>query len=112
LLGFIEAVDFVDKEDSMLLAELAQLLCLVYYPAQVRDSSGDGAEGDKPRVRLAGNNLCQRGFAAAGWPPEDHGWNAITFDAAAQEPARFYQVLLPHDLIEGAGAHARGQGFS
>ena len=44
LLRFVEAVNLVDKEDGLLFAELAQLLCLINYPAQVRDASRDGAE--------------------------------------------------------------------
>src|SRR2546421_7821829 len=38
LLRFVEAVNLVDKEDGLLFAELAQLLCLLNYPAQVRDA--------------------------------------------------------------------------
>src|SRR2546421_11684120 len=37
LLRFVEAVNLVDKEDGVLFAELAQLLCFINHAAQVRD---------------------------------------------------------------------------
>jgi hypothetical protein len=111
LLGFVEAVDFVDEQDGALFGELAQFASIFHYFAQVGDARGDGAERDEVSMGLAGNYFGEGGFSAAGWSPEDDGGNTVLFDAAAQGASRCQEMSLADDLVECARAYTRGQRF-
>ena len=51
----------------------------------------------------------QRGLAAAGRPVQNHRWQTISFDRAAQKFARPKNVFLADKFFERARPHPRGE---
>src|SRR6185369_10601312 len=65
-----------------------------------RDESGLGSVRDDAR---------ERRLTGAGRPPQDDGLQEIALDRLAQRFARGEQLLLAHELVEGARAHPLGE---
>ena len=57
-----------------------------------------------------GDHLGQGRLAGAGRTIEDQAAQPVRLNRPPQEPAWAYNRFLANELIEGAGAHARGQG--
>ena len=109
LLRLVEAMDLVDEEDGALAVHPAPLLRLVHDLAQVGHAGGDGGDGREVGAGEAGDDAGQGGLAAARRPPEDHRGHLVGLDALAQHAALAHQVLLAHELVQRARAHAGGQ---
>ncbi len=114
LLGLAEAVDLVQEEDGLLAVSAGGAAGAVDDRADLLDSCGDRRQFDEAGVGGLGDDVRQGGLAGAGRAPEDHGGGAGgtggLADKSAQGRARLQQMLLAHDLVEGARAHPHRQG--
>ena len=72
LLGFIEAVNFVHKNDGAM-AGAGFLFGDGHDFFNFFDAGEDGTEGNEFGAGEAGDDACERSFTATGWPPEKHG---------------------------------------
>ena len=110
LLGFAEAVDFVDEERGAAVVETAHGFGGFDGLADVGDIGFDAAEVDEAGLGGAGDELGETGFAGAWWSVEEEGGKAVGFDGAAEEFAGAENVLLAGVFVERARAHASGEG--
>ncbi len=110
LLGLVEAVDLVDEEDGALAELAAALLRGGDGGADVGHAGQHGVDGDEMRPRGVGDDARQGGLAGARRAVEDDRAELVGLDGAAQQPARADDVLLADELVQGARAHARGEG--
>jgi hypothetical protein len=108
LLGFVEAVDFVDEDDGAE-AGAGFFLGFGHDFFDFLDATGDGAEGDEFGFGQAGDEACESGFAAAGRAPEEHRREIVGFDLDAEWFARAEEFFLADEFVEGAGTHALGE---
>ena len=108
LLGFVEAVDFVDEEDGFA-ADGALLLGLRHGFADFFDAGEDGGEADVARVEGVGEEQGKGGFAAAGRPPEEHGEGFFLRDGNGERHAVAENVALADVVGEGFRAQAVGE---
>ena len=109
LLGFVEAVDFVDKEDGFA-TQAAFLLGLKDGFAHFFDAGEDGGEADEARVEGVGEEQGKGGFAAAGRAPEQHGEGLLLGDGDGERHAGAEDVFLSDVVGKGFGAQAFGKG--
>ncbi len=109
LLRLVEAVNFIHEQDGALLSVLAPLARLLDDFAQFRHPGCHRAEGDEMRARMSGQQMRERGFAAAGRPPQDKRGYFIVFDRAAQRFPRPQDLFLPDELLQRARTHPRCQ---
>ena len=110
LLGFVESVDFVDEEDGADAGGLEAIGGAGDDAAHIRDAALDAAEALETGFGGLGDDLGQGGFADAGRAEEDDRGDAVGLDGAAEELAGAEDVLLAGVFLEGAGAHAGGEG--
>lgn len=109
LLGFVEAVDFVDKENGA-------LTVLEGKPgfgdgfADVFDAGEDGGNGKELGIEALGKDVGEGGFADAGAAPKEHGVGDTAFESGAQRFAGVDEVLLADHIVEGVWAEAFGEG--
>src|SRR5258707_3442027 len=87
LLGFVEAVDFVDEDDGAKAGAgfffgFGHDFFYFFYTA------GDSAEGNEFAFGEAGDEASESGFSAAGRPPEEHRGEVVGFDLNAEGFAR------------------------
>ena len=108
LLGLVEAVDLVHKDDG-LFAVAAVVVRLLHDGADLLDAAGHRRKVDKGGPGLVGNDVGQRRFAHPRRAPEDHGGKGVLLDDAAQHLAGADQMLLAHHLVQRGGAQAGGQ---
>src|SRR5208283_2345231 len=108
LLGFVEAMDFVNEDDGAL-AGVGFALGLGHDVLDFLDAAEDGAEGDEFAAGDAGDDAGERGFAAARRTPEKHGAEIIGFDLEAEGFAGSEELFLADEFIKGARAHAFGE---
>ena len=110
LLALVEAVHLVDEQHAVFpllrpaALRLGDDLADLLHPGQHR------REREEAGVRVRGDEPSQGRLAGAGRPPEDHRVGAARLDGDAQRPAGAEEVRLPHQLVEGAGPHAVGEG--
>ena len=86
LLGLVEAVDLVDKEDRSPARPLELHPGLLDDAPDLLDTGENRRKGDEVGLRLAGDDAGKRGLPGAGRPPEDHGKEAVLLDGLAQQP--------------------------
>ena len=109
LLGLVEPVDLVKEQDGAF-AVLAQ-------PAAGPLDGGPGVlDGGGHRGELleglgggGGHHPGQGGLARPRRPPQDHRRQPVGLDQLPQRPARPDQMILAHDLVQGAGPQPSGQ---
>ena len=73
------------------------------------DAGEDGGELDEAGAGLLGDDLGERGFADAGRAPEDDRGGVVALDQHAERLAGAEEMLLPGELVEGAGPHPLGE---
>jgi hypothetical protein len=110
LLRLVEAVDLVEEEDrragwvgSFALRGAGDHLAHLGPPRV------DGRELLERRARMLGREPRERRLAGARRPVEDHRVRLTGLERRAQRRALAEEVLLPDELVEPPGAHARGQ---
>ncbi len=108
LLGFVEAVNFVDEDDGAM-AGAGFLLGHGHDFLYLLDAGEDGAEGDKLGAGQARDEARERGLSAAGRAPEEHGAEIVVFDLNAKRLARTEKFFLANEFIERARTHALGE---
>src|SRR5208283_5552282 len=74
------------------------------------DAGENGGELDEVGFGDAGDDLGEGGLAGSGGSPEDHRGRIIAFDLQAEGFAGADEMLLPDKFVEGARAHAIGEG--
>jgi hypothetical protein len=109
LLRLVEAVNLVDEDDRALAARTARRLGRRHHLLDVLDAREHGAERDETRLRAVRDHARDGRLAGARRPPEDDGLQPIPVDRLAERPAGSEDLLLAHDLVEGAWAHPLGQ---
>ena len=109
LLGFIEAVDFVDEEDGRLVAQLAPFLCLADFLADFGDVGLHAIEHFEAAVCGIGDDGSQGCFTGSWWAVEYEGGKSVSLDGAAQQGAFAEDVFLACDFLQRAWAHACGE---
>ncbi len=110
LLGFVEAVDFVEEEDGAFGGVAETEFGFGEDFADFFDADGGGIEVDEMSLCVFGVEVGEGGFAGARGAVEDEGGEAVGFDHAAEEFAGAEDVGLAGELVEGGGAHAGGEG--
>ncbi len=108
LLGLVETVNFVDKDDGAM-AGAGFLLGHGHDLLDFLDAGENGAEGDELGTRQARNEARESGLAAAGRAPEEHGAKIVIFNLHAKRFAGTEKFFLAHEFIERARAHAFGE---
>ena len=108
LLGFVEAVDFVDEEDGAR-AEGRGFFGVDHDLLDFFDAGEDGGEFDEAGAGLFGDDFGEGGLADAGRAPEDDRGGIVALDQHAERLAGPEEMLLAGELVEGAGAHALGE---
>ncbi len=109
LLGFVEAMDFVDEKDGGFAGVFEAVGGATEDAAHVGNVGFNAAEAFEFGFGLAGDNLRQGSFARAGWSEKDERLDAIGFDGAAQELPPGEDVFLADVFVEVARAHACGE---
>ena len=109
MLGFVEAVDFIDKQNGGS-ALLEGDFGFVDGFADVFHAGKYGGYGQELGVEALCENAGEGGFAHAGRPPQQHGVWLPAFHGHAQGLARADQVLLADYVVERVRAQAFGQG--
>jgi len=110
LLGFVEAVDFVDEDDGAQ-AGAGFFFGFSHDFFDFFDTAGDGAEGDEFGFGEAGDEARESGLAAAGRAPEEHRTEIVGFDLHAEGFPGAEEFFLADEFVEGAGTHALGEGL-
>ncbi len=77
--------------------------------AHVLDARGDGAQLEKIRIGMMGNQAGKCGLSAARRAPEDHRWHPAAFDQHAERLSVAQQLFLSDEFGERAGADPFGQ---
>ena len=108
LLGAVEAVDLVDKEQGAA-ADLAALARRLEHLAQVGDAGKDSRQRLEFEIGAVRQQACDRGLAAAGRPPQDHRGELPARDHSSDRAIRAEQMNLPHDLAEALRPQAVGE---
>ena len=107
LLGFVEAMDFVDEE-AWFANPFAQACSLGGH--DLLDLLDAGEDGGEFRGRwpgwFPGDDFCEACLADAGRSPEDHGGGVVVLDLDAEGLAGAEQMLLTGVFGEVAGPHA------
>ncbi len=85
LLGFVEAVDLIHKQDGADAVEALFFLRRVCDHADLGHVALHAAQGDEAGVRLVGDDGGQGGLAHAWGPVEDEGGEPVGHDGPAQE---------------------------
>ena len=109
LLGFVPAVDLVDKEDGPLAVERPPLLGLLGHAAYIGHAGQDRVQRLKVAAGGVGDDGGQGRLARAGRPVKDDRRELVGLDGAAQQAAGPDDVFLADEFVEGAGAQAGGQ---
>ncbi len=123
LLGFVEAVNFVQKQDGAafplrfaLIKQVAAAfrLNLIHDVSNLAFACRHRRQFKIGAVCLVGDDTRQRGFADSRRPPEDHGVNAVLLDRQIQRFASANKMLLADKLVERLrdGHGLRGVGRS
>ena len=109
LLRLVEAVDLVEEEDRRLVGGAPPLLGTLDDGADLRPPGVDGGLLLEGGARGGGDDPCQRRLAGPGRAVEDHRVRLARLDRRAKRGPVPEQMLLPHELVEGAWTHANGQ---
>src|SRR5271155_2778406 len=105
LLRFIEAVHFIDEDDSAA-PIVARGLRGGHYLLDFLNPGEDRAEGNEIRTRAVGNHASESRFAAAGRAPKKHRANIVALNLHAQRFAGPKQIFLPDKFVGRLRTHA------
>src|SRR5262249_9487921 len=108
LLGFVEAVNFINEEDGTRTVgggflRVGHDLLDFFYAGE------DGRELDEGGFGGFGDDFCEGGLTDSRRPPKDHRRGIISFNLDPQWLARAKQMLLANVLVERLRAHALGE---
>ena len=110
LLGLVEAVDLIDKQDgSTFLAEQATGLGLIKDLTHILYPGRNGTEGIEIAVQGFGYDMGQGSLTHTWRPPENKGTQVPTLYHLPQDAALSYQMTLAHILVQRPGSHPLGE---
>ena len=109
LLGLVEAVDFIHKQDGRGAVLELLVASLVKDLTQLLDPRQHGRKGRERHVDRPGQEPGQARLAAARRTPQNQRRQTAAFDHAPQQTLRPQQVRLTHVLVNRPGAHPLGQ---
>ena len=107
LLGAVEAVDLVEKEDRPLVRPEAPGLLEDF--AHLLHAGGHRRVGDEVRRGLRGDQPRERRLADAGRAPQDQRRDPVLGDRSPQKAVGSDDLGRPLDLVERARPHAVGE---
>ena len=110
LLGLVEAVDLIDKEDGLAAACRLMRPGLLDDLADLLDPGEHGRKKDELGLGGVGENGGQRGLARSGRTPEHQRGNTAAVDELAQQLAFSHQVFLADELRKPRRPHPFRQG--
>src|SRR5207245_1794044 len=108
LLGFVEAVNFIDEDDGAI-AGFGFQFGSGHDFLDFLDAGQDRAERDEAGFGEPRNQTSESGFPAAGGAPEKHGAEMVRFDLNAERFAGAEEFLLADEFVKRAWAHALGE---
>ena len=103
LLGFVEAMHFVDEQHGPPPGERLGLRDRLAHIAHAREHGGEASPFGTRCVREQSR---QRGLAGARRSPKDHRVDDAVIGQFAQGPSFVEEVLLTHEVGQAARAHA------
>ncbi len=106
LLGFVEAVDFVDEEDGF---EVGAGAGGLEDLAEFGDVGLDGVDADEMGVGFAGDDFGETGFAAAGRTVKKEAAEFSGLDQFSEQAAVVEEVALADDFVEALRTHPGGE---
>ncbi len=109
LLGGVETMDFVDKQNRFFAVHGQVGLGSLHSGTDIFDTRRGGVKGFKGIVADFGNDVSQRGFAAARRAVQNHIGKLACLNHAAQHFAAAQNVVLTQYFVHVFGAHAAGQ---
>ena len=109
LLGFVKAVDLVDKQDGLLPEHPSPVLRLLDDLLHVLLSGGRGVDLPEPRFCRICDHLGKSCLAGSGRSVEDQAADLVRLDRPVQELVFSDDVLLPYHFFKRGRAQARGQ---
>ena len=108
LLGFVEAMDFVDEDDRAM-AGAGFMLGGGHDFLDFLDAGENGAERNEFGAGQARDQARQSGLTTARRSPEKHGAEIVVFDLHAKRFAGAEEFFLADEFVEGTRAHAFGE---
>ena len=109
LLRAVETVDLVDEEDRADAGDAQPIPRLRDHRADLRDTGTHGGEAREVAARLARHQRGDRRLAGPRRPPEQEREDLVALDHQPERGPRAEHRLLPDELVEARGAHARGE---
>ena len=95
LLGFVPAVNLINKKERPLVVKTSSLLCVCHHSPQLLHSRQNRGNGNKIRGRSFCDQLCQGGLSCPGrTEQQDRGKKTIRLNCPAQQPAFADNVIL------------------
>jgi hypothetical protein len=110
LLGFVEAVDFVEEEGGRGGGSAVASASFFESGTNIFEGGGDGGEMEQGELKLSSKKASQTGFPGAGGTPENGGTEAASLEQSGQGRLGVKDGVLAEDLVRGAGAESLGQG--
>ena len=108
LLGFIEAMNFIDEQDRPPAADPAPLLGDLNHLAQLWQPARNGRKRFEVGFRVQGDQMPQGGLAAPGWSPQNHRRDCILLNGETKRSSRTHDLGLSQQLVQRVWAHAIG----
>ncbi len=110
LLGFIETMDLVNKQNRPPGIHSLQLPGLRHHLFHILFAGHRGVDLGKLSAGGVGNHPCQGGFARAGRPVENHGADLIRLDGPVKQLVLSDDMFLACHFLQRPGTHSCRQG--
>ena len=104
-------MQFVDEQDGSFARSFQATAGGTEERPQVLDSGCRGIQLRKLRLRVRGDELCERSFAGSRWAVEDDGTYAICLEHPSQEFSRSEKMLLAGEFLKRLRAHSCSERF-
>jgi hypothetical protein len=111
LLGFVEAMNFIDEQDGAAMVEITLLTGFVDHPPDILDAAQNGRKFDEMGLFGTGHQARQRGFPCPGRPPKDKRKQPVGPHHLADQRAAPHGLGLAYKVFQSLWAHAVGQRF-
>ena len=109
LLGLVEPMHLVKKEDGAAATIGEPAPCSLDHFAHVLDARGHRRQRDELARAVVRDHRRERGLSRARRTPQDDRAQPVGLDKGAKGRGRTEQVVLPDNVIDRLGPHARGE---
>ncbi len=109
LLGFVEAVQFVDEENRAVAAGFQFATSVVENITKILHAGRGRVEGTEAPAGVGCDQLGERRLAGSGGTVEDEGADAVGLEHPPQQLPFAEEVLLTGELVESPRPHAGGE---